>query len=98
MLEGLPSDFESLVNLFSVNNRFQSFSIDEIVALLLAQEALCNAPISQASSNYQNFANNFRRFIYSSLFTDKGSFFLFRKLFIITSPENFFILTPTKEQ
>lgn len=40
MLEGLPSDFESLVNLFSVNNRFQSFSIDEIVALLLAQEAL----------------------------------------------------------
>lgn len=40
MLEGLPSDFESLVNLVSVNNRFQSFSIVEIVALLLAQEAL----------------------------------------------------------
>lgn len=39
VLEGLPSEYETLVSLCSMNSKFQSLSIQEIGALLLAQEA-----------------------------------------------------------
>jgi len=39
ILEGLPSDYESLVNLVNMTNRMNLMSIDELESLLLAQEA-----------------------------------------------------------
>lgn len=38
ILEGLPNEYEALVNLIYMHSKFQPLSIDEIEELLLAQE------------------------------------------------------------
>jgi len=60
ILEGLPSDYESLVNLVNMTNRMNLTSVDELGSLLLAQEArieknrklISNVSVNLTQSNF----------------------------------------------
>lgn len=58
LLDGLPSEYESLVNLISMNTKFQSLTIQEIGALLQAQEARVDKNLKTAAAEFSVNAVN----------------------------------------